>query len=119
MDKVMDFLANYWWLIIVAIAAIVVIVYGIYVFVKKPRHEQIAKVKEWLLYAVAAAEKELGGGTGQLKLRTVYDMFIKEFPSIAMWISFDTFSNLVDEALEVFRTMVKNNESVKTYIEEE
>lgn len=117
MTKVIDFLINYWWVIIVIIAAIVAIGYGIYVFVKKPRHEQIAKIKEWLLYAVAAAEKELGSGTGALKLRTVYDMFIKEFPKAAKWISFETFSILVDDALKVFKELVDTNTSIKAYIE--
>ena len=56
-----------------------------------PTNEQLKKVKEWLLWAVAEAEKELGSGTGQLKLRYVYDMFIVKFPSLAKIISFETF----------------------------
>ena len=117
MENVMNFLINYWWLIIVTIAVIVVIVYGIYIFFKKPRVAQLAKVKEWLLYAVSAAEKELGSGTGALKLRAVYDMFIKEFPYLVKWISFETFSKLVDEALEIFHNLVQSNMAIKTYIE--
>ncbi|MFR6482019.1 MAG: hypothetical protein ACLUPD_10785 [Anaerotignum faecicola] len=45
--------------------------------------EQREKVKEWLLLAVTEAEKELGSGTGQLKLRYVYDLFLRRFPAVA------------------------------------
>ena len=38
---------------------------AVYVFVKMPSDKQLNKVREWLLYAVTKAEKELGGGTGQ------------------------------------------------------
>ena len=54
--------------------------YSVYVFVKRPHTEQLKSVKEWMLFAVTKAEKELGSGTGKLKLRYVYDMFIAKFP---------------------------------------
>lgn len=113
----MDFLINYWWTIVVGIAAIVVVVYAIYAFVKRPTSEQIQKVKEWLLYAVTEAEKELGGGTGQIKLRYVYDMFLSKFPFLTKVISFDMFSTLVDEVLEKFRTLLETNPKLKDYVE--
>lgn len=113
----MDFLINYWWIIIIGIAAIAVVVYAIYAFAKRPTSEQIAKVKEWLLYAVTEAEKELGGGTGQIKLRYVYDMFLSKFPFLTKVISFDMFSTLVDEVLEKFRAMLESNSKLKNYVE--
>ena len=48
-----------------------------------PSDKQLSKVREWLLYAVTKAEKELGGGTGQIKLRYVYDMFVARFTWLA------------------------------------
>ena len=114
----MDFILENWYIIVGAIIILIVFGVGIYAFFKLPRKAQIAKVKEWLLFVVAEAEKELGGGTGQLKLRFVYDQFIQKFPSLAMWISFEYFSKLVDEALEVFRGMIDTNDAVKSYIEE-
>ena len=45
------------------------------------------KVREWLLYAVTKAEKELGAGTGKLKLRYVYDMFVARFEWLSMMLS--------------------------------
>lgn len=112
----MEFIMANWWLVIVAIALIVAVVYAIMVFAKMPTNAQLASVKEWLLYAVATAEKELGSGTGQLKLRYVYDMFILRFSAIAKVISFEAFSQLVDEALYVFRNMLKDNQAVIQYV---
>lgn len=112
----LDFLYNYWWIIIIAIAAIVVLGFLIYKFIKMPIANQIEKIKEWLLYAVAQAEKELGGGTGQLKLRYVYDLFIKTFPVLSNFISFNYFSNLVDIVLETFNQILDTNKQVNTYV---
>ena len=103
-------------LIIIAIAIFTVVVYGAYVFINMPKNTQIRQVQEWLLYAVAKAEKELGSGTGQLKLRYVYDMFIARFPHLANFIGFVAFSGLVDEALDVFKEMLQQNVDVNKYI---
>ena len=102
------------WFVIVAIAAVGgSIGYAIYSFVKMPSDKQLNKVREWLLYAVTKAEKELGAGTGKLKLRYVYDMFVARF------ITFDMFSMMVDEALEQMRTMLDSNEAVQKLIANE
>lgn len=112
----LEFLIGYWWLIIAGMAAGAVITMMVYKFMKKPSSEQLKKVKEWLLYAVMEAEKELGSGTGQMKLRHVYDKFLTKFPVISSLISFETFNALVDEALEHFAEMLKN-ENIKNYVE--
>lgn len=115
----MEFLLNNWWLIILGIAIGAVGAYTVYVFVKLPTNAQLAKVREWLLYAVAEAEKELGSGTGQLKLRYVYDMFILRFSALANLITFEAFSLMVDDALDTFREMLDQNESVQSYVNKE
>lgn len=112
-----NFLINYWFIVIIAIAVIVVAAYCVYAFIHRPSTEQIRKVKEWLLYAVAEAEKELGSGTGQIKLRYVYDMFISKFPFLTKVISFELFSKLVDEVLVKFEDMLKSNVALKQYVE--
>lgn len=112
-----DFLMNYWWTLVIAVAVIAVAAYSVYAFVKRPTTDQIAKVKEWLLYAVTEAEKELGGGTGQIKLRYVYDMFLTKFPFLTKVISFELFSKLVDEVLEKFRNLLDTNTKLKDYVE--
>ena len=111
-----EFLIAYWWLLIIAVAVLAVSGYAVYVFVKMPSNSQITKVKEWLLWAVTEAERELGSGTGQLKLRYVYDMFIVKFPAIAKVISFEAFSLMVDEVLEKFRDLLDKNQSLQNYI---
>lgn len=112
----MEFFVNYWYIIIAAIAIVGVGGYTAYVFIKRPTSEQLEKVKEWLLYAVTEAEKELGSGTGQIKLRYVYDMFIAKFTWVAKVIPFEQFSILVDEALEKFRKMLSDNTALQTYV---
>lgn len=77
------------------------------------------KVVEWLKYAVAIAEKDLGSGTGQLKLRQVYDMFIDKFPAFSSICPFFIFSNLVDIALKWFKDQLMNNPKITKVINEE
>lgn len=114
-----EFLMNYWWLLILIIAAVSIGGYFLYTFIKMPSTAQLTKVKEWLLYAVTTAEKELGGGTGQIKLRYVYDMFIAKFPYLAKTVSFEAFSFLVDEVLDKFRDMLDNNNNLQIYVKGE
>lgn len=109
----MEFIIDYW---VIALVVVLALVYKIAVFMKSPSQNQLAQVKEWLLYAVAQAEKKLGSGTGQLKLRYVYDLFILRFGTLARMINFETFSTLVDEALYVFRDMLRDNEAVSKYV---
>lgn len=112
----MKVLTEYWFLLIALFAVITVGGYALYVFVKRPTTEQLTKVKEWLLYAVTKAEKELGSGTGQIKLRYVYDMFVAKFPFLVQVVAFDQFSVLVDESLDKFRVMLNTNTAVKEYV---
>lgn len=117
MKEYMIFLAENWYMIIVLLAVAAFI--GIFIgkFLRLPRAEQAAKTKEWLLWAVTNAEKELGGGTGKLKLRQVYDLFVQRFPAVAMAVSFDTFSLWVDEALMEMRKMLMQNKAVAELVD--
>ena len=106
------------WFVIVAMAAVGgSIGYAIYSFVKMPSDKQLNKVREWLLYAVTKAEKELGAGTGKLKLRYVYDMFVARFEWLAKVITFEMFSMMVDEALEQMKAMLEQNEAALKFVE--
>lgn len=96
----------------VIIAVIIVAVVLIVLAVKQPK-----KVKEWLLWAVIQAETTLGGGTGQVKLRAVYDLFVERYKFISMIVSFETFSKWVDVALDEMREMLENNVNVKALVE--
>lgn len=81
-------------------------------FVKKSREEKIQVVKNWLLYAVAMAEKELGSGTGRIKLGQVYEQFLLVFPQLQRFISFDMFAKLVDDVLIQFQELVEENVTI-------
>ena len=108
----MELLIDHWYLFISGFAVIVAAGVLVFKFTKLPKENQIRKVKEWLLLAVTEAEKTLGSGTGQLKLRYVYDMFIQRFNWLVKIVSFDMFSEWVDEALIEMRKMLLNNEAV-------
>lgn len=104
--------------VIIGICCVVgVIGFGIYQFLKLEKDKQLEIVKEWLLLAVVEAEKKLGGGTGQIKLRYVYDMFIEKFKFLALMITFEQFSIMVDMALDKMRLMLSSNEKLKDYVE--
>ena len=85
-------------------------------FIQLSKDKKIEMISEWLLLAVVQAEKELGGGTGQIKLRYVYDMFISKFKYISMLISFNQFSAMVDIALDKMREMLSDNTNLQSYI---
>ena len=78
---------------------------------------QKSKIIEWLKYAVVEAEKMLGSGTGQLKLRQVYDWFCTKFPTTATVMPFAVFSSWVDVALDTMHQWTSENKKVFDYID--
>lgn len=114
----MDFLIENFVIIIAGIALGFMLGSFIARFLDKPGKDQMNQVKEWLLYAVIKAEKELGSGTGQVKLRYVYDMFVIRFPWLVRIIPFESFSSLVDEALDNMKDALDGDEAVQHYVEE-
>lgn len=105
----MEWLIENWYYVVFCVLAIIGIVYGC----------MTGKAKEWLKYAVSVAEQDLGTGTGQLKLREVYDMFIKNFPLFAKIVPFNIFSKWVDLALEWMDEQLSKNAKLKTIIKGE
>lgn len=112
----MDFIIENWYMLFAFFALAAATALAIYSFFKKPTPEQLDNLREWLLGAVTEAEKELGGGTGRLKLRQVYDLFVARFPWLAKVISFNTFSDMVDDALVEMRELLAQNEAVQAYV---
>ncbi len=102
----------------IILAAITGIIVGIcvYFFLKLPIGTQKKKIMEWLLWAVTEAEKELGGGTGQIKLRQVYNLFIDKFKFVSTLIPFGTFSKWVDEALDKMKVLLETNTAVQELV---
>lgn len=112
----MIFLVENWYMMIALLAVAGMVSIFIGRFSKMPQKAQRIKIKEWLLWAVTNAEKELGSGTGKLKLRQVYDLFVQRFPAVAMAVSFDTFGIWVDESLEEMRKMLAENKAVEQMV---
>lgn len=104
---------------IILVLVLVVLFAGtpVVMFINKTKEQKIEALKEWLKYAVTCAEKALGSGTGQLKLREVYDMAIKQFPWIPKFITFEMFSQYVDEALVWMREQLEKNAQIKGFVE--
>ena len=44
-------------------------------------------------------------------------MFVDKFKVISLLISFEDFSFMVDEALDIMRDMLESNEAIKQYVE--
>lgn len=114
----MNNLINDWYIYMAILAIVVVAIWLIYRFFCLPTEKQLAKVKEWLIWAIIEAEKALQSGTGKLKLRSVYNTFlsIPSFSWIARIIGFEEFSKMVDEALETVKMMLCNNATLAAYV---
>ena len=114
----MKFLIENWYIILTAMALGALAVVAVVRFFRLPREKQMENVRQWLLGAVTAAEAELGGGTGKLKLRQVYDAFLTKFPWLAQVVTFSQFSGLVDEALKEMRKLLEDNKAVQQLVAE-
>ena len=110
--QMLEFIQNYWGFL----PLIILFVLGVKRLVDLPTEEQLDQVRKWLLWSMAAAEKELGSGTHKLKLSMVYDRFVERFPWLAKTIPFYRFSKMVDKVLEEMNGMIVTNEKVKEII---
>ncbi len=97
----------------VIIGAIVIIAALLCVLTAKT---QKGNIIEWLLWAVTEAERTLGSGTGTLKLREVYDWFVRQYPIISKIVPFSVFSYWVDIALDEMKRLLKKNQSAAAYV---
>lgn len=114
----MEWVINNWFLFVAGAAAVGVAAIAIKHWLELPTEEQIRNIKQWLLYAVTEAEAQLGSGTGQIKLRYVYDKAIERFKWAGI-IKFETFSDWVDEALEEMKHMLATNQQIRQIVEED
>ena len=89
-------------IIIGAILVVLIVAGGIYV----------NGFKNWLVWAVSEAEATFGSKTGKLKLRYAYDLAAERFPTITKLIPFTIFSKMVDNALDIMRSMIETNENI-------
>jgi len=113
----MEFILDNWCIIFVLAVLLIVLVLLICRFFRMPTEEQLDAVREWLLGAVMEAEAELGGGTGELKLRYVYDLFVARFPWVAKLLPFERFKAMVSDALVEMEELLAQNGSIRAYVE--
>lgn len=111
--EIFAWIKEYWFIFILFIGIVSTISIKVYEFFKQPNAEQLNKVQQWLVFAVAKAEEVLGSGTGQMKLKYVYDMFVTKFPAIALFISYDKFKEMTEDALTEFKELIANNKNIK------
>ena len=98
----MNYIVENWYIVVGLLALCVALFYV-----------RLTDVQEWLLGVVTEAEKQLGSGTGQLKLRQVYDKFLEKFPLLSVLVPF----KMVDKALERMRLMLAGNSYAQSYVE--
>lgn len=115
----LKYVTDNWPLVLATVVVVTFLTFHIARWLQKPRAKQIADMKEWLKFAVVEAEKALGSGTGELKLRAVYDKAITIFPWVKFVFSFEQFKALVDEALEWMEKELAENPAIANYVGKE
>ena len=73
-------------------------------------------IVEWLVCACAEAEMTYGSGTGYLKLRDVYNEFVKAYPVLSVVVPFECFSALVDKALKSLKEKLSENQAISELV---
>jgi len=96
----------------IEIIIVLLVILGLYVKIKNLISNNLI---EWLVDKVGDAEAYFGSETGQLKLRSVYNVFVANRPILAIFISFDKFNDYVDEALKKFEIMLSENGKIKEW----
>lgn len=116
--KVINLVVDNWFLVVALAAVLGVSVWAAVRFAGLPTEKQKEKIREWLVFACIEAERELQSGTGQLKLRDVWNKFcgIPVFATVAKFISFDEFSEWVKDALRKAKEMLVNNKTLANYV---
>ena len=69
-----------------------------------------------LLYLCGEAEKIFGSKTGQLKLKYVWSQACSQFKFLTTFMTFEKFSEMVDQCLVDFRHLVETNPNIAGYI---
>lgn len=116
--KIVNLVVENWFLVVALAVALGVSVWAVVRFAGLPTEKQKEKIRNWLIWACIEAEKELQSGTGQLKLRDVWNKLCKipAFTPVVKSISFDTFSEWVTDALRKAKEMLVNNKVLANYV---
>ena len=99
------------------VIVLVALVYCVVRFLQMPNEDKKRMIMKLLLDWVVKAEQALGSGTGKVKLSEVYGKFCSSFPILKWIVSFETFSEWVDEALDEMREMLETNDNLRDVVE--
>lgn len=109
----MNFLIANWANIVFIIAIIVVI---IVLF----RMGQKKRISQMLLYLVTLAEKEFGGGTGELKFSAVSTWLYEKMPTLAKFLfTKKQIDQLIEDAVDWMKEYLGTNEKAKAMVSKE
>lgn len=113
----MNYIIDHWEVALFILVLLCGAVTALFKWKDMTKKERENTVKAWLLQAVILAEQQFGGKTGQLKLSSVFAEFCKAMPWLARVISFERFSELVDEKLPDMKKMLESNAAVAEIVE--
>ena len=108
--NVWNFILANWDSILAALIVIGVAIIGV---IKQEKNI----VFKMLFSLVTEAEKQYGGGTGELKLSSVVAQIYEKLPSLSRFIPVKTLEKWVNEGLEDAKKKWEANTKVATYIE--
>ena len=108
--NVINFILANWDFILLIVAAVAAVIYAIF----KGNKSVVMK----MLYAlVTEAEKEMGGGTGSLKLASVIEAIYPKLPAvIKMFITDAMLKKWVEDALVLAKEAWEKNANIAQYI---
>ena len=112
-------MSNFWQnlpVILIGLAFLALFMSALIMVLQQPREKQMEALMEFLKWAVFQAEKHLGSGTGQLKLREVYQQATLQFPWVSERITFEKFSELVNDALDWMNDQIEKNNNLQEFV---
>lgn len=107
--EILNFLLENWDSILGALAIIIVTILAVV-------RQEKAVIFKMLYSLVTEAEKQYGGGTGELKLSSVVAQIYEKAPAAAKIIPVATLEKWIEEALTTAKEKWAKNSNIATYI---
>lgn len=109
--SIIQFLAANWDSVLVVLAFLMLVV----VLIKRG---QTKTLKQILFNLVTQAEKQFGGGTGDMKFAAVADWIYQRIPAVLKLLFTEKdIANMIEAALEEAKKAWGTNENLKVYVE--
>lgn len=109
--NIVNFLLANWDSVLVVLAFLVLTV----VLIKRGETKILEKI---LFNLVTQAEKQFGGGTGELKFAAVADWIYQRIPAVLKLLFTEKdIANMIEAALEEAKKAWGKNENIKAYVE--